>query len=173
MLMEAPVEIRSSGHHPRTDATTLPALLNSLSLFALWISIAMLALAFVTATDTPYIDEFLNGRGSEGILPIMFVIVSTLTLGFYVSFLTLEPVMLPAWGPPSRIVVVVRTFLFRNLWTLVCRIGKLCGAFLLGEIHPHRDPDEAIGLRSVAIPDTSPRFIHRWLPGTSPSLVYH
>ena len=171
--MKAPVEIRSSSQHPRTDATTLPALLNTLSSFALWMSIATLALALVTATDTPYIDEFLNGRGSEGILPLTFVIVSTLTWGFYVGFLTLEPVLLPAWGHPSRIVVVVRTFLLRNLWTLVRRIGKLCGAFLIGEIHPHRDPEEPSGLRYFATPDISPRFIHRWLAGTSPHLIYH
>ena len=167
------MDIRTGDSTARTDPVTVTGLLNTLSLFALWISIAMLALALVTATDTPYIDNFLHGGESEGILPIMFVIVSTLTWGLYVGFLTLEPVMLPAWGRPSRIMVVVRTFLFRNIWTLVWRIGKLCSAFLLGATHPHRDPDEATGLRSFATPDTSPRFIHRWLAGTSPHLVYH
>lgn len=171
--MKASVEIRSSSHHARTDATTPPALLNTLSKFALWMSIATLSLALVTGTDTPYIDDFLSGRDSEGILPIVFLFVSALTWSFYVGFLTLEPVMLPAWGRPSRIVVFVRSLLFRNLWTFVCRIGKLCGAFLIGEIHPRRDPEEPSGLRYFATPDISPRFIHRWLPGFSPHLIYH
>ena len=171
--MEASAEIRTPRRDERTDATTLSALLNTLSSFALWMTIATLALALVTGTETPYIEDFLNGGESEGILPIVFLLVSSLTWGFYVGYLTVEPVMLPAWGRPSRIMVVVRTFLFRNLWALVRRIGKLFSAFLLGAIHPYPDPDEASGLRSVAPPDESSRFIHRWLAGTSPPLVYH
>ena len=126
-------------------------------------TIATLALALVTGTETPYIEDFLNGGESEGILPIVFLLVSSLTWGFYVGYLTVEPVMLPAWGRPSRIMVVVRTFLFRNLWALVRRIGKLFNAFLLGAIHPYPDPDEASGLRSVAPPDEySGSFIAGW-----------
>lgn len=148
-------------------------LLNTLSMFALMIGSALLAIALATATDMPYADELLYGRGRECILPLMFLVVSALIFGLYIGALTLEPMLLPAWEQSARVMRIVRTFLLRNIWVLVRRIGILCSAFLIGARFPYREPDEATELRSFATTDTSHRFIHRWLAGTSPSLVYH
>ena len=171
--MEVPVDIHSARIPARTDTTIMPDLLNTLSMFALMIGSALLSIALATATDMPYTDEFLYGRGHECILPLMFLVVSALIFGLYIGALTLEPMLLPAWEQSVRVMRVVRTFLLRNLWVLVRRIGILCSAFLIGARFPYREPDEVTGLWRIAAPDTSPRSIHRWLPGTSPPLVYH
>ena len=151
----------------------MPSLLNTLSLFALLSCIGVLAFRLVTAADLPYEDEFLYGRGLECVVALAFLVVSALSWGLFLGALTQEPVMLPAWEQSSRIMAVLWMFLLRILRVLVCRIGPLGGAFLIGAKFPYRNPDEATGLRSVATPDTSPRFIHRWLAGISPYLVYH
>ena len=152
----------------------MQTLRQTLSSFALWTSIVTVAIALATATDTPYLNEFLYGSGSEeGILSLVFLIVSALAWGIYLGTLTMEPVMLPFWEQPSRIPIVLWTFLPRILWTLVCRVGPLGAALLIGARHPYRDPDEPTGLRRIATPDASPRFIHRWVAGTSPYLLYH
>ena len=171
--MEVPVEIYSPRSRIRRGPATVQGLLRTLSLFALMSSIAMLAIAMTTVADMPYEDEFLYGRGYECIVALAFLAVSALSWGLYLSALTLEPVMLPAWEQPSRIVRVVWTFLLRILPALVCRIGPLGSAFLIGARFPYRDPDEATGLRSFTTPDISTRLNHRWLAGTSPHLVYH
>lgn len=167
------MDIRTGDSAARTDTKTVTSLLITLALLALAMSFAMFVSNLPTVTDTPYLGDFLYAIGSKCILPLTFLMKSVFITTFYISAIALEPVLLAAWGRHSRIVVAVRTLLFRNLWTLVFRIAKLCNEFLLGAIHPLRDPDEATGLRSFATPDTSPRFIHRWLAGTSPHLVYH
>ena len=167
------MDIRTGDSTARTDLMTVMCLMRTLFLFAIVVSFAMFVSNLPTVTDTPYLGDFLYAIGSKCILPMTFLTKLMFISVLYIGAIAFEPVLLAAWGRHSRIMVVVRTFLFRNLWTLVYRIAKLCSAFLLGAIHPHRNPDEATGLRSFAAPDTSPRFIHRWLAGTSPHLVYH
>ena len=172
--MEAPIETGYPRRHAPTDSAAMQTLRQRLSSFALGMCIATLMIALVTATDTPYLNEFLYGSGSEeGILSLVFLIVSSLAWGIYLGTLTMEPVMLPAWEQSSRMMCFVWTLLLRILWVLVCRIGPLGSAFLSGVRHPYRGPEEATGLRSIANPDVPPRFIHRWLAATSPQLLYH
>ena len=44
----------------------------------------------------------------------------------------------------------VWTFLPLLLWVLVCRVGPIGSALLIGARHPYRGPKEATGLRSIA-----------------------
>ncbi len=167
------MDMRTGDSTARTDLMTVMCLMRTLFLFSFVMSFAMFAIGLGTVPDTPYLGDLLYSLGSKCILPLTFFMKLMFISTLYIGAIAFEPVLLAAWGRHSRIVIVVSTFLFRNLWTLVCRIAKFCGAFLIGAIHPLREPDEATGLRSFATPDTSPRFIHRWLAGTSPHLVYH
>ena len=171
--MELLVDIRTGDSAARTDLATVACLTKTLFLFAYVASFALFAIEPTDVPDTPYLDDLLYAIGTKCILPLTFLMKLMCLSTIYIGAIAFEPVLLAAWGRHTRIMVVVRTFLLRKLWTLVFRIAKLCSAFLIGEIYPHRDPDEATGLRSFAPPDTSPRFIHRWLAGTSPHLVYH
>ena len=168
--MELLVDIRTGSSTARTDTKTVTCLLITLSLLALVMSFAVFAIEPAYVPDTPYLGDFLYVIASKCILHLTFLAKLVFISTIYISAITLEPVLLSAWEQSSRILIVVWTFLLRNLWTLVCRICKLCIAFLTGPVHP---PDEPTGLRSFAAHDESPRFIHCWLAGTSPHLVYH
>ena len=167
------MDIRTGDRTPRTDLMTVMCLMRTLFLFAIVVSLVVCAIGPAGIPDALHPGDFLYAIGYKCILPLTFLMKLMCLSTIYIGAIAFEPVLLAAWGRHSRIMVAVRMFLLRNLWTLVCRIAKLCIAFLIGEIHPYRDPDEATGLRSFATPDASPRFIHRWLAGTSPHLVYH
>lgn len=171
--MELLVDIRTGSYTARTDTKTVTCLLITMSLLALVMSFAVFAIEPADVPDTPNLGDLLYAIASKCILHLAFLAKLVFISTIYIGAIALEPVLLSAWEQSSRILIAVWTFLFRSLWALVCRISKLCRAFLLGAIHPHRDPDEATGLRCFATPDTFPRLIHRWLAGTSPPLVYH
>ena len=155
-----------------TDLATLGYLLNTLALFALGMSLAMLVIDLASAPDTLILNDFLYAIGTACILPLTFLAVSVLISTIYIGVVMLEPVMLSAWRQSCRIKVVVQTFLLHRLWTLVYRIAIICLAFLIDERVPYRDPDEAAGLRKFDNPDISSRFIHRWVAGSSPHILY-
>lgn len=171
--MRVPIGIPSPRGTARTDEATLPSLLNTLSLFAVLSCIGVLAFRIVTASDMPYEDEFLYGRGLECAVALAFLVVSALSWGLFLGALTQEPVMLPAWEQSSRMMVVLWMFLLRILRAVVRRVDPLGAALLIGASHPYRDPGEPTGLRLVATPDASPRFTHRWVAGISPQIIYH
>ena len=171
--METAVNRQSARSDAPIDLATLACLLNTLSRLALIASIATLMIALATATDIPYADEFLDGRGSECVLSLLFLIVSSFTWALYLGTLTMEPVILPVWEQASRSIGALLTLLPRILWAVVCRVGPLGAALLIGASHPYRDPDEPTGLRRIATSDASTRFTHRWVAGTSPQILYH
>ena len=149
--MEAPIETGYPRRHGRTDSAALQTLQQTLSSFALGMCIVTVAIALATDTDTPYLNEFLYGSGSEeGILSLVFLIVSSLAWSIYLGTLTMEPVTLPGWEQSSRTMCFVWTFLPLLLWVLVCRVGPIGSALLIGARHPYRGPKEATGLRSIA-----------------------
>ncbi len=171
--MKTAVDRKSARSTTLTDLATLARLLNTLVRFALVMSLAMLAIDLASTPDMPSPDEFMYAIGSAGILPLTFFLVSTYISLIYIGAVRFEPEMLAVWEQASRIPIILWTLLPRILWALVCLVGPLGAALLIGASHPYRDPDEATGSRRVATSDASPRFTHRWVAGTSPQILHH
>lgn len=147
--------------------------MNTLMGFFLAISLVMFVIGLFAAQNMFHQDEFLYAIGFAFILPLAFFMLLSSILAFHIGAVVFEPMMLAVWEQPSRFLRFLWTYLPRILWALVCRVGPLGAALLIGARHPYRDLCEATGLRSIATTDASPRFTHLWVTGTSPQILYH